>query len=97
MRRQVVASPAENAAAYVRNALPEFGHFAQQRIDLLLLANDDLIELLQQVFVEAGLDFKFGQAVVSAVGGVVGLHGLIGHPLRARNFLIAVTKKACTK
>ena len=64
MRRQVVAGPAEHTAAGVRKLLPELGDFAQQRVDLLLLANDDLVQLVQQVFIEAGLDFQIGQAMV---------------------------------
>jgi hypothetical protein len=53
-----------------------FGHllaqpldFAQQRVDLLLLTDDDLVSLVQQVLIEAGLDFQLGQAVVCGVVG----------------------------
>ena len=85
MRRQVVACPAENTAAGVRNLLPELVHLANQGVDLLLLADDDLVQLVEQVFIEAGLDLKLGQAVVY---GVVGLHAAIGHELTARLALL---------
>ncbi len=84
MRRQVVAGPAEYTAANVGNLLPELGDFANQRIDLLLLADDDLVQLVEQVFIEAGLDLQIGQAMVSGVGGVGRLHAAIGHELMAR-------------
>ena len=81
MRRQVVARPAEHTTAGVRNLLPELGNFAHQRVDLLLLADDDLVQLVQQVFIEAGLDLQIGQAMVDGVGR---LHAAIGHELMAR-------------
>ena len=83
MWRQVVAGPAENAAARIRHLLAQPLDFAPQRVDLPLLADDDLVELVQQVFVEAGLDFQFGQAVVDGVVGFGRLHALIGHELAA--------------
>ena len=76
MRRQVIAGPAENAAAGFGNLLAQPLNFAQQRVDLALLADDDLVQLVKQVFVEAGLDFEFGQAVVDRIGCV---HCPIGH------------------
>ena len=42
-------------------------HFADQRVDLRLLANDDLVEFVEQVFGKAGFDLEFGQAL----GGVL--------------------------
>lgn len=81
VRRQVVAGAAEHAAAGFGHLLAQPLDFAQQRVDLLLLADDDLIELVEQVFVEAGLDFQLGQAVVGGVVGFGRIHALIGHEL----------------
>ena len=83
MRRQVVAGPAEHAAARLGYLLAQPLDVAHQRVDLLLLADDDLVELIQQVFVEAGLDFQLGQAVIDGVVGFGRLHALIGHELAA--------------
>ena len=76
MRRQFVPCPSECRAASVGDLLAELRNFTEQRVDLLLLANDDLVQLVEQVFVEAGLYFKFSQAVI---GGVGRLHAAIGH------------------
>ena len=46
-------------------------HFADQRVDLGLLADDDLVEFVEQVFGKAGFDFEFGQAL----GGVLNVVG----------------------
>ena len=69
MRRQVIARPVEPAAAaaQVGYQLTKPFDLAHKRVDLLLLANDDLVQLVEQVFVEASLDFQLGQAVVSGV------------------------------
>ena len=42
--------------------------FAQQGVDLLLLSDDDLIQLIQQVFTEARLDLQIGQALFGLLG-----------------------------
>ena len=52
--------------------------FAEQRVDLLLSANDDLVQLVEQVFIEVGLDLEVGQAMVDGVGS---LDAAIGHGL----------------
>ena len=51
----------------VRGRLPQVSQLAHQHVDLLLLAHDDLVQLIQQVFGEAGLDFQIGQALVDVV------------------------------
>ena len=84
MRRQVVAGPAERAATGFGHLLAQPLDFAQQRVDLLLLADDDLIELVEQVFVKAGLDLQLGQAVVDGVVGFGRIHAPIGHELALR-------------
>ena len=77
MRWQLITGPAEPAAARIKHLLAKPFDLAHQGVDLLLLANDDLIELFQQVFREAGLDFPLGQAAVGRVGWV-GLVGSLG-------------------
>ena len=84
MRRQVVAGPAERAATGFGHLLAQPLDFTQQCVDLLLLADDDLIELVEQVFVEAGLDLQLGQAVVGGVVGFGRIHAPIGHELALR-------------
>lgn len=92
MRRQVVAQVAGLAAGIWRCGVFELQHFMDQRVNLSLLANDDLVELLEQVIVVAGFDFEVNQALVyqsiqsmvmgiwGEVLGCVGLgHGCIGH------------------
>lgn len=81
MRRQIVAGPAETARTRLANLLAQPLDLAHERVDLLLLADDDLVKLVKQVFVEAGLDFQLGQSVV---GVVVDLHTPIGHEAAAR-------------
>ena len=98
MRRQVVARPAGPAASRIKNLLTKPFDLAHQGVDLLLLANDDLIELLKQVFSEAGLDFQLGQPAVDGVVGLGRVHALIGHelapdqPLRWRGLEVAGAK-----
>ena len=84
MRRQLVAGPAERAATGFGHLLAQPPDFTQQCVDLLLLADDDLIELVEQVFVEAGLDLQLGQAVVGGVVGFGRIHAPIGHELALR-------------
>ena len=84
MRRQVVAGPAERAAARFGHLLAQPLDFAQQRVDLLLLADNDQVQLVEQVFVEAGLDLQLGQAVVGGVVGFGRIHAPIGHELALR-------------
>ena len=81
MRRKVVAGPAEHAAAGVGHLLAQPLDFTQQCVDLLLLADNDLVQLVEQVFVKAGLDLKLGQSVVDGVVGFGWVHALIGHDL----------------
>lgn len=64
MRRQVIPQAAYVAWQAIICRLAQFSHLADQQINLLLLANDDLVELLQQVFGETGLDLQLGQALV---------------------------------
>ena len=84
MRWQVIAGPAESAMTRLGNLLAQPLDLAHERVDLLLLADDDLVELVKQVFVEAGLDFQLGQSVVGGVVGFGRLNALIGHELAAR-------------
>ena len=56
--RQVIAQVAALTAAGLGHAVFEQHQLADQRVDLRLLANNDLVELLDQVFAVAGFDFK---------------------------------------
>lgn len=58
MRWQVIAQAAPWWRCAVCRWLPQFGHLAQQQVNLLLLADNDLIQLLNQVFGVSRLDFK---------------------------------------
>lgn len=98
MRRQFVAGAAEGAGAGLGQLLSQVGELTCQRVDLLLLANDDLVQLVEQVFAEAGLDFEIGQPLVDDLAGRVGgtggervgvVHGLIGHETRLAGVLHA--------
>jgi hypothetical protein len=75
MRRQVIPQTARRGdTAIRRRLLLQIGDLADQGVDLLLLAHDDAVEFVEQVFGEAGLDLELGQALVCAVG----FHGAIG-------------------
>jgi hypothetical protein len=65
VRRQLVAQAGEAACPAVWCLLAKLAHFANERINLLLLLKNSLIELLHQVFGEAGLDLKVHQAFVN--------------------------------
>lgn len=58
---------------------------ANQCINLLLLANDDLVELIQQVLAKAGLDFQIGQSLVVVL--------LMLHRFRSRNLVLSQSIK----
>lgn len=65
VRWQLVTQAGEAARATVWCLLAQLAHFANERINLLLLLKDGLVELLHQVFGEAGLDLKVHQAFVN--------------------------------
>ena len=71
-------------------------HLVQHRIDLLLLAVNDQVQLLQQVVAVAGLDFQLGQALVGIVRWV---HGGIGQDFYVRPGLRSQidVKKSCKR
>ena len=64
VRWQLVAQAGEPARAAVWRLLAQLAHLANERINLLLLLKNSLVELLHQVFGEAGLDLKVHQAFV---------------------------------
>jgi hypothetical protein len=68
MRWQLITQAATGGLCAVGCGLPQLGHFAQQLVNLLLLARNDVIQLLNQVFRVSGLDFKIGQTLVCGVG-----------------------------
>jgi hypothetical protein len=64
VRWQLVAQAGEPARATVWRLLAQLTDFTNERINLLLLLKNGLVELLHQVFGEAGLDLKVHQAFV---------------------------------
>lgn len=74
MRWQLVAQVARGTG--FSSLLSQIAHLTNQHVQVRLLADYDLVKLLQRVFQEAGLDFEFSNA---GVGGVGGVHGGIGH------------------
>src|SRR3989338_8258977 len=69
VRRQVVAGAGRGGGAGLGQLPAQLADLAQQEVDLLLLADDDLVEFVQQVFAEAGLDLQVGQAFFNLGGG----------------------------
>lgn len=71
MRRQFVAQAAKRRGAF-GCLLAQVGHFALQPIYLLLLADDNLVELFQQIIRKAGFDFQLLQAAFDVLHGFHG-------------------------
>jgi hypothetical protein len=63
--RQFIAQAGETTRAAVWRLLAQLAYLADERLDLLLLLKNGLVELLYQVFGEAGLDFKVHQAFIN--------------------------------
>lgn len=72
MRRPFVARWMVANGGGVGPLLAQALHLENQGIDLALLADDHLVQLLDQVFGKAGLDFQLGQAVLVAINRVHG-------------------------
>jgi len=64
MRWQVVAQIARRSQTAIGAGLAQAGNLVDQQVDLFLLADDDLVELVKQVFCVAGFDLQLGQTVV---------------------------------
>jgi len=56
MRRQLVLRTGEATRSAVRRLLAQLADLTDQRVDLLLLLKNGLVELLYPIFGEAGLD-----------------------------------------
>ena len=67
MRRHVVTQASRRISAAAGHRLPQRCDLADQQIDLLLLTNHNRIELFEQVFGEAGLDFQRVEALLNAL------------------------------
>lgn len=67
MRWHFVPQVAARAHAAIGAGLPQVSNFANQLVDLLLLAHYDLVQLVKQVLLEAGLDLEIGQALPGVV------------------------------
>ncbi len=64
MRRNFIAQIARlGAATRLGQAVAHLTQFLNQRVNLLLLAVHLRIELVEQVFCKAGLDFEVNQAI----------------------------------
>ena len=63
--RQFIAQAAKATCATVRCVLTQLTHLMDECVDLLLLLKDGLVELLYQVFGEAGFDLELHQAFVN--------------------------------
>ena len=70
MRRQFVTQIARCRVASLWNLLAQTQQLAGKVVNLLLLAVDDEVELIEQVFGVAGLDLQVVQALLK-VGGIL--------------------------
>ena len=71
MRRQLISQAAKAARLRLGGLLAQAFDLALQAVDLVLLAHDDGVELIEQVFGEAGLDLEVGQPLFGALFGAV--------------------------
>lgn len=84
MRRQLIPQAAKAAGLGLSGLLAQAFDFAGQAVDLVLLAHDDGVELVEQVFGVAGLDLEIGQPLLGAVFEGVGVfHVSIGREVVA--------------
>ena len=77
MGRQFVARIARRAQAGLGRLLLQLPHLAHQELYLRLLAMDELVQVIDQVFGEAGLDLEIGEAAIDVLRGVhrrIGTH-----------------------
>ena len=89
MWRHVVAQAARCACPAIRGGLPELNDCSNQIINLFLLAHDDAVKLLQQVFGVGGFDFQISQALINVVGVVREIHERIGHEFENAHLVCA--------
>jgi len=84
MRRQLIPQAAKGACLRLGGLLAQAFDLALQAVDLVLLAHDDGVELIEQVFGEAGLDLEVGQSLFGALFGRVRVfHAPIGREVAA--------------
>ena len=69
MRWQLVAQVARAGAAGLGHLLAQVGDFLHEPVNLLLLAVEGHVQLIQQILGVAGLDLQLGQAIIGGVGG----------------------------
>ena len=87
MRRQLIPQAAEGSRLRLSGLLTQAFDLALQAVELVLLAHDDGVELIEQVFGEAGLDLEIGQPLLGAVfEGVRVFHAPIGREVAAGRF-----------
>jgi len=75
MRRNFITQVAHlGAATRFGQTISHLAQLLDQRVNLLLLSVNLRIELVEQIFGEAGLDFQVDQAVFNRGGDVHGLY-----------------------
>jgi chemotaxis protein CheY-P-specific phosphatase CheC len=75
MGRDLVAQIAHfGTTARLGQAVTHLAQLLNERVNLLLLAIDLRIELVEQIFSEAGFDLEINQAVFNWGGNVHGLY-----------------------
>ena len=82
MRRQFIPRTPRLPGARFRQLITQLSDLPRQCIQILLLADDDLVELLHQVFGKAGLDFEICQTpfdVFRGHGASAGLEPKLEH------------------
>lgn len=67
MWRQVLQRLGRGTGRGVHQCATQLAKFAQQGVDLLLLAHNDLIQLVEQIFLETRFDFQIDQALLDLV------------------------------
>ena len=72
MRRQLVTQAAESGRLRLGLLLAQGGQLAHQQVDLALLHHDGFVEVVEQVFGEAGLDLQVGETLLGAKLGRIG-------------------------
>ena len=83
MRRQIVGSAAQRRGIGFEALLAQLQQLMHERVNLLLLPDDDLVEFIKQIFREAGFDFQVGE---SLVGGVRVVHALLDPKSQTERF-----------
>lgn len=74
MRWKIVACAAQSGRATLGALRAQLHQLVKQRVNLLLLPDDDQVELVKQILRKTGFDLQVGQALL---GGVRVFHALL--------------------